>query len=534
MARLGSGRDPERQTRGAKPAPAALDATAAASLEHAQRLTAQGREQDALITCKRLYAQAPRNPDVLGLLGYLCGRTGQLEKALMYLAEALLLAPRRQLVLYHLAGVYLQAGAPMHALHALRSYQIEVDQAPIAQDVPEVSSLTVTLTMFVHQTPGIAQLAPAAQERAMMVAERGRMRLLFSGDPENALAPLREAIRLAPRYPQPRNNLSLAYFYNGQRDQAVSTLETTLRDVDPDNVYALATLAFVRWAGGEEGEASRAVLSRAVALLEPGSRILDRTRVAEVAGVLGDHALAHAVLAGPGVPAPDPTDPLEGPAGAVVHIRLLAAALANLGQSEEAAALLRDSTTLPGDAAARRLLAAIDQGDTLSPAVGGGYPYLGWEDLLAAPVLRRAVAGGAPRRSLRPPPPPAPAAIVAALTRLCPRLPLVAALLIWMGEPALENLGLTLLALAGTPAADAVLDAHLRGTAGSYAGRQQAGYALLDSGRLPNGTQVPFWSGTDWTEIRLFRLVPPVGRDPAALIATLTRLLERLAAPSEQ
>jgi hypothetical protein len=134
---------------------------------------------------------------------------------------------------------------------------------------------------------------------------------------------------------------------------------------------------------------------------------------------------------------------------------------------------------------------------------------------------------------LRPPPPPDPAAIVAALARLCPRLPLVAALLIWMGEPDLENLGLTLLALAGTPGADAVLDAHLRGTAGSYAGRQQAGYALLDSGRLPNGTQVPFWSGTDWTEIRLFRLVPPVGRDQAALIVTLTRLLERLATAPE-
>src|SRR5436305_2029985 len=85
------------------------------------------------------------------------------------------------------------------------------------------------------------QQAPA---RAMMAAERGRLRLLFSDDPEKALPELRDAVRLAPRYPPPRNNMSLAHYYNGHVDQAIATLETTLNDVNPGNVYALATLAF--------------------------------------------------------------------------------------------------------------------------------------------------------------------------------------------------------------------------------------------------------------------------------------------------
>ena len=55
---------------------------------------------------------------------------------------------------------------------------------------------------------------------------------------------------------------------------------------------------------------------------------------------------------------------------------------------------------------------------------------------------------------------------------------------------------------------DPHLEAHLRGRAGSYAGRQDAGYALLDLGVLPNGLLVPFWTGTDWGEIRLYRLTP--------------------------
>ena len=89
-----------------------------------------------------------------------------------------------------------------------------------------------------------------------------------------------------------------------------------------------------------------------------------------------------------------------------------------------------------------------------------------------------------------------------------PRLAEVGALLLWSGDPAVEQLGVRLLKLLGTAEARRVLEAHLRGRAGSYAGRQDAGYALLDLGALANGLLVPFWTGTDWGEIRLYRLTP--------------------------
>ena len=511
-----------------------LRAEISAGLAQANRLAAEGRNREALAACRRLNSKAPGQTEILTLLGVLNARVGNLGKALEHLADALLHSPRNPQLLYHLSEVYLQAGAPVHALHSLRSYRKEVDQIPVAHDLPSPDALISLLVSFMHEEPGTQRLTPDVQDRAMMAAERGRLRLLFNEDPEKALPELREAVRLAPRYAPPRNNMSLAYFYNGQLHEAQATLDATLREVDPENVFALATLAFLRWAGGEDPAALVPLLQRAATHLTPQSRLLDRTRVAEVAGLLGEHTLAHAVLVPAAEPLPDASDPLANSQANGARIRLLATALANLGQVEEAAALLRDNVgPLAGDALARRLLAAFDTAEPLAAVAGGGYPYLGWDDLLSQHLLRRlALGSGGPRIAFRPPPPPDPDQVAAEIARVYPRLPAACAVLLWMGDPTLENLGLTLLALVGTPAADALLDAHLRGTLGSYSGRQQAGYALLDGGRLLNGVLIPFWSGTAWGEIRIFRLSPQ-GRHRRDLLTTLGTLLQRVTAPQE-
>lgn len=503
----------------------APDPAIVARLEQVRRLAAQGRTADALALCRRLDHDVPRQPAILCLLGMLYTRSGALAQALAQLAEALLLAPSDATVLYHLSQVYLQAGAPVHALHSLRHYHIEVQHAPSAPDLPDAAGLLAVLSGFMRDEPALTGLAPAARDKALMAAERGRLRLLFSGAPEKALSDLREAIRLAPRYPQPRNNLSMALFYNGQLAEAAGTLEATLRDLPP-NVYALATLAFVRWAAGGAAATGQPLLAQAEAALGPESRLLDRTRLAEVAGVLGDHALAERVLiAGAAQPLP-----LEGSAVQTAARRLRATALANLGRSAEALDELRATPPPPGDPFPGRLVAAISEEATLPAAVGGGYPYLRWDDLLAVHPLRR-LLGSTGRRVPWAALAPAPAAVAARLPTLYPRLPTVGALLLWAGAPALETLGLTLLALAGTPECAAVLAAHLSGTLGSYAGRQEAGYLLLDAGHLANGSTVSFWNGSAWTDLQLFRLAPR-GRDLAALCDTLRKGLDRLADPS--
>ncbi len=500
------------------------DPAIVARLEQVRRLAAQGRTADALALCRRLDHDVPRQPTILCLLGMLYTRSGALAQALAQLAEALLLAPSDATVLYHLAQVYLQAGAPVHALHSLRHYHVEVQHAPTAPDLPDAAGLLAVLSGFMRDEPALTGLAPPTRDKALMAAERGRLRLLFSGEPEKALSDLREAMRLAPRYPQPRNNLSMALFYNGQLAAAAATLEATLRDLDP-NVYALATLAFVRWAAGGTAAAGLSLLAQAEAALGSESRLLDRTRLAEVAGVLGDHAQAERVL----VATEAQSSPLEGIAVQTAALRLRATALANLGRPAEALDELRATAPPPGDPFPGRLTTAIAEEATLPAVVGGGYPYLRWDDLLAVHPLRR-LLGGTGRRVPWVAAPPAPDEIAARLPTLYPRLPTAGALLLWTGEPALETLGLTLLALAGTPECQAVLAAHLSGTLGSYGGRQEAGYLLLDAGHLANGSSVPFWNGSAWTDLQLFRLAPR-GRDPAALCDTLRKGLDRLADP---
>ena len=444
------------------------------------------------------------------------------------MAHALLLAPRNAGLLYELSQVYLQAGAPAHALHSLQSYHNEVRQAPIARDYPDVEELMATLATFMAEERGLTDLSRDTQDRVMMAAERGRLRLLFNGDPEKAMPELREAIRLAPHYAPPRNNLALAYFYNGQAEPAVATLDATLREVSGDNVYALATLAFVRWALGDGPGQCLPLVTRAAGLLTAQSRLVDRIRVAEVAGALGAHQVAHEAVSGIAEPA-DPSDPLAGAGAVLAATRLRATAMANLGRLDEAQDLLRDAAGLALDPLGSRLLLAMSEDE---PLPGGGYPYLRWDDLVSPATLRRALHSSAGRHwVLRTPAPPPVEQVVARINALLPRLTFVAGLLLSMGEPALESLGLTLLALVETPAADAALEAHLRGRLGSYGGRQEAGYALLDSGRLLNGTAIPFWSGTAWSEIRLFRLAAPGGRNRRGLYQTLGTVLERIAAP---
>src|SRR5690349_10588669 len=85
----------------------------AARLGQAQRLVGEGRYREALVICRHLRETAPANADVLGLLGLVYARTGELSKALTHLAEALLHSQRNARVLHTLAEVYLQAGTPV-------------------------------------------------------------------------------------------------------------------------------------------------------------------------------------------------------------------------------------------------------------------------------------------------------------------------------------------------------------------------------------------------------------------------------------
>jgi tetratricopeptide (TPR) repeat protein len=487
---------------------AAEAAELARALTQVETLYRTGRVPEALAACRPLATRYPREWRVLGLLGLLYAREGNIHQALERLTAALAVSPAHPVeVLTNLALVYTAADAPMHALQTWRSLEGHYTRVMRPPALPDPAGPRNALTAQVNSTPGLEGLPPASREETLLAAERGQLRLLAGAPLPKIEAECRAAIRLAPRYAAPYLTLSHAQFLTGQTAAALATLEARLRVGDAPGELRAALAATHYWLGATVEEC-RALLAEAEAALPDTASGAQRLAVAEGWGVVGDDAAVLRLLA-PLAPA-DPAA-AELPAGVPARgWRLLATAWANTGQTAEALDLLH-SLRSHREARVGDWITALEHGATL-PGAGERYPYLAWDEVLSVGTFRLFATPtpparwslrawlAAPRRPL--------GALRDRLLAAYPRLAEVGGLLLWSGDPAVEQLGVRLLKLLGTGEARRILEAHLRGRAGSYGGRQDAGYALLDLGVLPNGLLVPFWTGTDWGEIRLYRLTP--------------------------
>ncbi len=501
-----------RDTRGPRVPAQPHDSEAAEAVALARALTQvetlyrTGRVAEALAACRPLATRYPREWRVLGWLGLLYARQGDIHQALERLTEALAVSPAHPVeVLTNLALVYSAADAPMHALQTWRSLEIHYTRLTRPPSQPDPAEPIATLTAQVRATPGLEDLPPAGREEALLAAERGLLRLVAGAPLPKIATECRAAMRLAPRYAAPYLTLSRAQFLTGQTAAAWAILEERGRvGALPGEVGAMR--AFYRYWMGGTVEECRALLAEAEAALPPGVLPAQHAAVAQVWGLVGDDAAVLRLLA-PLAPA-DPAAPLPAEVPARSW-RVLATAWANTGRTADALDLLHQ---LRGHREARvgDWITALEHTATL-PGAGDRYPYLAWDEVLAAATFRTFVPAPIQARwslrrltAARRPPAPLRDRLLAAY----PRLAEVGALLLWACDPTAEQLGVRLLKLLATPDARRILEAHLRGRAGSYAGRQDAGYALLDMGALANGLLVPFWTGTDWGEIRLYRLTP--------------------------
>ena len=499
--------------------PEAVEAEEAAaltrSLTQATALAQAGRTAEALAVCRPLIARHPRDYRFLGLAGVCCARSADVRQALLYLTDALAFAPPPAVALLSdFAGVYEQVGAPMHALRTWRSLQGHYAHIPRPPALPDPAPHVMALAAQVRALPGLAGLPTERAEEALMAAERGQLRLLAQNPLDRVESECRAAMRLAPQYPGPYLTLARAQFLAGQVAAAHATLDGLLRRPAAPAAALIDRAFYSYWAGAPVDEC-RALLVQAELTLPLDAPPALRIALAAMWGVLGDVASVRRLLDRI-VALPDP------PAAAV---RLIAAALANQGDRDAALELLRPLRGAP-DRHLGALIAALEH-EAPVPGTPGRYPYIAWDDVLTPVTFQQFLAPPPPGRHAfwrrGPAPPPRP--MRERLTAAYPRVAEVGALMLWCGDPPVEHLGVLLLKLLGTPAAEVVLEAHLRGRAGSYGGRQDAGYALVDLEALPNGTVVPFWSGTDWGEVRLYRLTPG-GIFPARQEADLAAQLE--------
>ncbi|HKI62413.1 MAG TPA: sulfotransferase, partial [Mariprofundaceae bacterium] len=86
-------------------------------LDQAARAFGNGRYEICEQICKKIESIQATNPDAANLRGILCNRSGQFDKAVQYLQQAIEISPKRIEFQINLAGIYLARKQNEEALH---------------------------------------------------------------------------------------------------------------------------------------------------------------------------------------------------------------------------------------------------------------------------------------------------------------------------------------------------------------------------------------------------------------------------------
>ena len=428
---------------------AAEAAELARALGQVETLYRTGRVPEALAACRPLATRYPREWRVLGMLGLLYAREGDIHQALERLTAALAVSPAHPVeVLTNLALVYSAADAPMHALQTWRSLEGHYTRVLRPPTLPDPAGPRATLTAQIQAMPGLTGLSPAQREETLLAAERGQLRLVAGAALPKIEAECRVAMRLAPRYTAPYLTLSRAQFLNGQTTTAVATLEARVRAGEvPAEVRA--ALAVTRYWVGSPVEECRALLAEAEAALPPTATAAQRGSWRRA----GARSATMRRCCGCSRPWPLPTrrrrsyrrtcpraagacwrwpGPIPGARRTRWTCSTACAATARRASvtgsppwniARRCPARASVTPTWPGTKCCRRPLSACS---SPPPPRNAGHCRPGWT---------------APRR-------PA-ASLRDRLLAAYPRLAEVGALLLWSGDPAVEQLGVRLLKLLG-------------------------------------------------------------------------------------
>jgi len=452
------------------------------SLAKANRLITRDRAQEAIELLEPLLASYPRVADLHYALGYARVTAGDMWGAVPRYERALELS-RDPGYWLPLASLYLELELHAHALHAFR--QVQRQQADLAA-AGEVREAVESLEQDVAQTAEGLGLPVSQVEKGLRLLEQGQ-RALQENDFPASIAVNRRAIKLLADWPPPRNNLSLALFFDGQPREAIATARQVLSR-HPDNLQALGNaIRFLAWTG-QEAEA-QPLWARLKEITPEWDS--ERIKMAEAAAVLNDDEAVYRLL-----------KPLD-PSGAAQERApryprtipfFLAIAEANTGRREARRRLRMLQNDLPwaGD-----LLAALEAGKP-GPGWADRFPYFHSSELVPRQRLGDFVGlvrrqdEMSPRRFRRE---------VERFAARYPQVVLMGEKVIWEDEQ--PEAGVAMLATIGTPAAYAALRRFGLSQAGEDEARMQALFSLSQAGEITPDETLRVWGGGEWRDVQL-------------------------------
>ncbi len=469
-------------------------------LEQAEALLEQERAAEVVALLEPVVEEHPRSAHAHYLLGYAYAQTGNLWRGIVEGERALALGgdPAYGILLVRL---YAQVGFRAHAVRAFRRARrsrVDISDAGFLEQVVSIMEGEIA------ELAGQIGVSTRRMEEGLYHMEEGELALQQS-DWAASIAASRRAIRYLGDWPPPHNNLSLALFYDGQPEGAISEVRQVL-SIMPDNIHALSNgIRFLAWTGRED-EAK--ALWAQLRTIEPEKAEL-QIKIAEAAATLGiDEEVCRRL-------APLDRDDwdYEVSRGLNDSARLhLAIAEANLGRR-----------------GARRRLEALKGThplvDEVLDALKAGKPGPGWADhhphfhstdllvhdqlgeLLELLEQQQTMGEEHTRRE------------IAQFAQRYPQAVLTAEKLIW--EEGQVDGGLMMLKLLDTPAAYAALRRFGLSQAGEDAQRWDALQELIEAGEIGQDEQLRVWLKGEWQEIVLRPLLiseePEQELDPAAV-----------------
>jgi predicted Zn-dependent protease len=454
----------------ALPAAGPLPRRVAEELERAQALFDQGRGAEAIEPLALLAQRYPRDPDIFSLL-FNAALDANANAVMLMAAERLAqIDPSDPTLALNLAGAYMTNLYPALALTTFRSFLARwPNHLKAAESRKTASELE-------------AGLAPELV-RDSVPPERGFDLALLMERSQVALSQRRyaESRRLAesvvaeaPRFVSPRNNISLAYFLEGNPAQAIAASRRVL-EIEPDNFHALANLVHYLLLSGQPAEA-RAMMDRLLTVRSDRPDIW--VKKAEALSFLGDDAELQVVFREAEADVKE-----EHMHPLLPHYAAVAAA--HLGDEREARRLWeRALKRSPGLDLARDNLADLRK--PVGERNGAwAIPLDNWLPEAYIRDLRR-VADGAVRGEKH-------AAVDRAARQFMeshPQLNILAPLLLARGDPGGREFALMFARIVRTPAMLAALQEFIVGQAGTDRQRLQAAQDLAEAGLLPRGEMV--------------------------------------------
>ena len=382
-----------------------------------------------------------------------------------------------------LALLYLDVDLDIHALYAFRQ---ALKLQPGIPRVDVVRETIESLEREVLQAADSLELPVAQAERGLRLFEEGQ-RALSENNFSACISASKQAIRLLGDWPPPRNNLSLALFFDGQPEKAISTARQVFAHA-PDSAHAFSNIVrFLAWTGRREE--AQALWPQQEEITLRGD--VERLMTAEAAAILGKDESVYDLLK----PLDEPSAAQETASGLANQVqRFLATAEANTGRRVAPRRLkaLQQDVRWAGE-----FLAALKAGRP-GPGWAERFPYFHATDLLPGPRMMELVELMSREEEMSP---QEFRDQVTDLTTRFPQIVLVAEKLIW--EENQPDAGIATLAAIGTPAAHAALRRFGLSRAGEDQMRMQALFSLMHAGEITQGETLHVWGGGEWRDVEI-------------------------------